>query len=552
MVSPPYSPNLSYYLDNPNRLIITFTNTSSSGIDFYLHASFSSEDAGIAIETADNYKPNEFIHLNPYETYQATAFDLQGIFPSGNLNYTGITQQELINQQAVPEGNYQFCFQAFDYQSDEIVSQYTCSNTFPIQYVDPPIILSPFCGDSITETQPQNVIISWSFPVGATPGNVEYNLQMVEMFPDDRDPNDALASTAHPLFLDITTNINTYIIGPADLELISGRSYAFLVRAEDINGEILFNNYGKSEACWFKYKQQNLLPFDTTNNWGIDIIVDDFLHDFEFLPNTTISGQLLSKMASTVGTTSAGSNAPAGNQGGSGGFNYQNLINNNLTTGGNSGINNLGITGGFGFNNPGGNMTFTPPFGSGELNASVMDIGGAEPLRNTDIRLVQRISLRKDDGFFETRSISGNGNGKSLNVNDYKFYDLQGNEISGDKVLNSIDKVLDVCTTDNLGNYNFDFQTNYFTGTVYVADAGGNSYSQPDYIGVISLKIEVINQKFCSPDVDIFTKAGDMLNIPPQVALIKDYDLFLTVVSAYDTTIMLEVTARLFITLTIP
>ena len=533
MVPPPYSPHLSYYLDNPNRIVLTFTNSTSSDFDFYLHGIFTSDDGSIAIETSDNYKPSQSLHLNPYETYQATAFDLENIFTGVDLNYTGITQEQIINKQAVPEGNYQFCFQALDFNSDQFISTYTCSNIFPIQYVDPPIILSPFCGDSIIETQPQNVIVSWSFPIGAMPGNVEYNLQMVEMFPDERDPNDALASTAHPLFLDVITNINTYIIGPSDLELIPGRSYAFLVKAMDKNNEILFNNNGKSEACWFKYKQQNLFPLDTII-WGIDIVIDDFIDDFELLPNTNISGQLLSKTASSVDATFSGSNAPSGNQGSSGSFNYQNMINNGIAQGGNSNINNLSFGGSFGFNNQDNNMSFTPPFGSGEINATVVDIGGGEPLRNTDVRLVQRFSLRMDDGFFETRSLTGDGNGGSLNINGYKFYDLYGNEISRNKVLGSLDNVLDVCTTDNLGNYNFSFQTDYFAGPVYVADAEGDSFLQSDYVGIISLKIEIINQKFCSPDIDVFAKGGDMLNIPPQVALIKDFELFLTVVSKYD------------------
>jgi len=534
MVMPPYSPNMSYYLDNPNKMILTFINSTSSEIDFYLHGKFTSDDASIVIETADNYKPSEFLHLNPFETYQATVFDLEGIFPSANLNYTGITEEELINQHAVPEGNYQFCFQALDFNTDNIISSYTCSNIFPIQYIDPPIILSPVCGDSIIETMPQNIIISWSFPIGAIPGNVEYNLQMVEMFPDNRDPNDALQSAANPLFLDVTTNINTYIIGSADLELIPGRSYAFLVKAEDKNGEVLFTNNGKSEACWFNYKQFNFLPLDTITNGDPEIVIDDFINDFELLPITTISGQLLSKTASSVGATSASSNASSGNTGGRGGINYQNIINNNLINGGNSNFNNISIIG-QSSNYPGANMTLAPPFGSGEINGNIIDIGGAEPLRNTDVRLVQRFNLKMDDGFFETRSLIGDGNGGNLNLNGYKFYDIQGNEISHNKVLSSLNNVLDVCTTDNLGNYSFDFQTDYFTGPVYVASTGNNLFLQPDFIGIISLKIEVINQKFCSPDVDIIAKAGDMLNISPQVALIKDFELFLTVVSKYDT-----------------
>ncbi len=50
-------------------------------------------------------------------------------------------------------------------------------------------------------------------------------------------------------------------------------------------------------------------------------------------------------------------------------------------------------------------------------------------------------------------------------------------------------------------------------------------------LGYLCLKIEVENQKLCSPDVDIFAMPGDKLQIPPQVAKLKTYNLTVEVKS---------------------
>lgn len=172
-------------------------------------------------------------------------------------------------------------------------------------------------------------------------------------------------------------------------------------------------------------------------------------------------------------------------------------------------------------------IAFTPPFRTGTLNESDYSVNNAEPLRNTTIRLVVRFSYKDIDGYNKTRSLG------SIDFNRYKIYDLSGNEVPTDKVSSTVDQVLNVCTTDNQGNFNFDFSSDFFTGPVYLVSAN-HSFGNPDYEGIISLKLEVENQKFCSPDVGIFANHGDDVQLTPQLALIKDYDIHLTVISKYD------------------
>jgi TANFOR domain-containing protein len=541
MVPPPYSPKLSSYLDNPNRVLLTLINTTGAPREIYLHGKFANDDESIAVQTADGYKPSQSLHLEPYESLQASVYELEGIFNGADLTYTGITEAELINNQGVPEGSYRFCFQAFDYATSQPVSQNTCSNLFQIVYVDPPVIISPVCGDSIAATDPQNVIISWTFPVGAVPGNVQYRLQMVEMFPDDRDPNEALQATGRPYFMDVTTNINSLVISSSEPELITGRSYAFLVQAEDISGDVVFRNFGKSEACWFKYKEPGMLPVDLEDSIpDFDIGFDDFIHDMELLPQTSISGQLLYKLASDANINQAGSGAVSnGIPYNSGGTTYDEM-NNSEEEEGNANYNGFSFNGVSGFTfeeqNYISDMSFTPPFGMGYINADVVDRGAAEPLTNTMIRLVARFCVKNDDGFYEPRLLTAHGEGRMLSADNYIFYDIHGHRVDPEKVLSTVDQVLAVDVTDNAGNYSFDFTADFFTGPIYAftTGSGTGNFGDQGYAGVISLRIELLNKKFCSPDVDIFAMPGDELQIPAQVSLIKDFSMHLFVYSEWD------------------
>jgi hypothetical protein len=52
-----------------------------------------------------------------------------------------------------------------------------------------------------------------------------------------------------------------------------------------------------------------------------------------------------------------------------------------------------------------------------------------------------------------------------------------------------------------------------------------------DRHGYVCLKVEVENQKFCSPDLDLFIMPGDQIELPVQVAKLKTYNLMVEVKS---------------------
>ncbi len=280
MVMPPFSTSFAYYIDNPNTIQVTFINTSSQPLDVYVHGKLTG-DNGVEIQSDPTWHPATSITLNPGIPFHLTQDNIADIFSSNHVVYNGITQNELADLGGLPEGNYQFCFSVFDFNTGNRLSaeNMECSNMIVIAYIDPPVILNPVCGDSIVATVPQNILISWTTPVGGGP-NIKYKFVMVEMHPGDRNPNDALMSAAPPFFLEKDLSIPQLLISPSDPPLIEGRSYAFYVQAYDPDNQVIFNNNGISEACWFNYKAASVihLPDSIQFGEGIGDSIPDMLN----------------------------------------------------------------------------------------------------------------------------------------------------------------------------------------------------------------------------------------------------------------------------------
>src|SRR5690606_40777862 len=131
--------------------------------------------------------------------------------------YAGISREDVARGNGLPEGNYQLCLQALDYNSGEPRSPGSplgCA-IFDLRQFEPPFIIQPACNTTVNTTQPQNILFTWSIPAGARPDLVEYVLKIVEMYPQNMDPNQAMqAANIPPLFEKVVrTNSYVYKIG---------------------------------------------------------------------------------------------------------------------------------------------------------------------------------------------------------------------------------------------------------------------------------------------------------------------------------------------------
>ncbi|MDT8430977.1 MAG: hypothetical protein RQ746_05515 [Bacteroidales bacterium] len=227
-----------------------------------------------------------------------------------------------------------------------------------------------------------------------------------------------------------------------------------------------------------------------------------------------------------------------------------------------------------------GNLQFrtTPYYYFGNTE----EIVHTKPLANVRVKLVGRYAYLPEGATAGTQfPVYGDpGNNEVIHF----YTDLNGKERLDKYKVGNV--VLAVAETDDNGNFSFDFRADFFTGTFGTEEidskpidetvavenpaeqigwqmqnvfpgvenslinaalnpaiesagqtAGQAAGQQQQQVmsgpaiqviergGYICLKIEVENEKFCSPDIDIMAMPGDVIKIPDQVAKLKTYNL---------------------------
>jgi TANFOR domain-containing protein len=266
-VTPPYSPYFNDYIDNEAKISLTVTNVADSAISFILGGVFT-DNVSISITTDINQEPLHVLSLMPGGQFHLTVQNIQDVFSSNQLVYQGITQEEIIQYQQVPDGTYQFCFTAYDpYTKMHLSSpELGCSNPMTILTPGVAMITQPACNSHINSMIPQNVLFSWVPGENSPPGTL-YTLKINEKFLGENS-NDAMAPN-HPSFFETTVMNSFYPYGPADPPLVAGKQYAFALIESDKDRNIIFENNGWSEICEFTYDSTLSVSglADTSLNW---------------------------------------------------------------------------------------------------------------------------------------------------------------------------------------------------------------------------------------------------------------------------------------------
>jgi hypothetical protein len=143
------------------------------------------------------------ITLLPGVPYTLNRFNLEQVFDEDHLQCQGITLQEVLYRNGLPEDYYTICLQAFDNENGEPLSAESplgCSNTFLVLDLEAPVLLSPADGTEFEPATPQNITFVWTSPPGA-PENTMFNFKIVEVMPYERNINDAVGRQATRYFL---------------------------------------------------------------------------------------------------------------------------------------------------------------------------------------------------------------------------------------------------------------------------------------------------------------------------------------------------------------
>ncbi|MBU2907069.1 fibronectin type III domain-containing protein [Arenibacter algicola] len=277
-VTPPPPIYFSQYADASTtnsslRLQIILNDLEINNREIRLKAYF--QGNGISFQSNDVVVGSSPLFLEGGVPLVLTNAELAPYFRFENI--TGISPN--VYGQAIPEGAYQFCYEVYDVLTGNRLSQKSCAISVVFQN-EPPFLISPRNKTLVAENNPQNIVFQWT-PRSINVSNVEYELSLVEIWDTQIDPQAAFLSS--PPVFQTTTTSTTYVYGPSDPLLLSGKNYAWRIQAKAKQGaeEIgLFKNQGYSEIFSFSYAGACDLPLGighvVKGSTNANIFWDDF------------------------------------------------------------------------------------------------------------------------------------------------------------------------------------------------------------------------------------------------------------------------------------
>ena len=263
VVFPPYNVRLSdYALNSDPKLQLQVLMTDLMEPPHKTGIKFSLESGGRVIAVS-----NPFINgldpfmLHPGSPISLSNLDLKPLFKLENLS--GISPANYAK--ALPDGLYQYCFQAYDFYTKNNLSQKSCASVYQVLY-EPPFLNLPQKGEKVTKkAEFQGVVFNWS-PRQVAP-NTKYIFTLKEIWDKQRDPVSAFLA-ARVLWKEESFAPSLYY-GVDKTQLIPGRRYAWQVQAvsgtpqynhSPIQEGGVYKNNGLSEIFFFDYVENCPVP----------------------------------------------------------------------------------------------------------------------------------------------------------------------------------------------------------------------------------------------------------------------------------------------------
>lgn len=272
----PYSPYLTDYTAPEKRHIaLRIANKDDDELKIRLRLRIEGKGATLITKPSLNPLP---LFLPGNGELNLTGDDLDEYFNVDNLDADGLDIAQLRRTKRLDEGIYTFNVEVLDYDRKVPLSASTQrfpTNIASIFLSNPPMWVIPQQNEVIRASFPQVVRFQWLPMNTGSPNSsfsTEYDFKMVELWPEGRDPNDAIR-TQTPIYegtitdqVNSLTNMDVSSRGLLPMPLLTpGRRYAVQLRARaqgttgaDID---LFRNEGKSEVLVFTFGEACLVPF---------------------------------------------------------------------------------------------------------------------------------------------------------------------------------------------------------------------------------------------------------------------------------------------------
>jgi len=245
----PYSVKIGDYcnsLDTKMQLLINPTDISISHRQVRLKLFI--QGNGLNIQSSDFIQNQKPIFINGGELLTLTNADIASLFKLENL--LGITPAQYAK--ALPEGMYSFCFEMYDYITNQKISQKSCTNLYLILN-DPPILNTPQRNEQIAANEFPNILFTWT-PRQTNATNVSYKFELKQLFDPTLDPQ--IGFEMAPILYEETLFGTALVYNLSMPILTPGMRYAWRVRAISTTGlseNSIFKNDGYSEIYSFKY-----------------------------------------------------------------------------------------------------------------------------------------------------------------------------------------------------------------------------------------------------------------------------------------------------------
>jgi hypothetical protein len=233
------------------KLLVLFTDFTKPFYNIKLKLQITGQ--GITIQSKSYYYAGP-ITLQPGVPLEISGGELSGMLNASNLDFSGISSQ-YYQTKTLPEGYYNICFTAYDYNNPIPiqVSNQSCAFGWMV-LSDPPFLNLPLCESTVAVSTPQNMMFQWT-PMNINSPNSAYNtlydFDLYEIHPGTQSPGNII-QTLPPIY-QITTPFTFVNYGITEPQLYVGMQYVWRVRARDQSGRDLFKNQGYSQQCTFTY-----------------------------------------------------------------------------------------------------------------------------------------------------------------------------------------------------------------------------------------------------------------------------------------------------------
>jgi len=276
--SPPYPREFTAYYNNPQNYSVTVINHSDQDQTVYFLGELIGTNNGVLIKTLPTFRADQPVTIPTQGIITLTGEEIASLYGSitiDDLEIQGIPPQDLNINGMLPEGEYVWCINAYDFNSDFLPLSIGCTEPFQIYYSDQLYIMLPF-EEEVVINDVFN--IQWN-PTISDPGKrdqLEYELKMIDLSENPESDLDLLfMDGGAQAMLDKVVEDEIYIYNSdgTDFELTEGHQYAIRVRATDPFNEVAFVNNGYSEirTFWYMYNPNDTGDEDEdTGNATVD------------------------------------------------------------------------------------------------------------------------------------------------------------------------------------------------------------------------------------------------------------------------------------------